>query len=86
MNKRRRFDKQFRVDAVMLLEASGKTAMAIVIGLGIPHDSLPRWKREFQEADKKTFPGHRDPRNEEVDCLLEENGELRMERDILKRQ
>lgn len=82
MNKRRWFDKQFKVDVVKLLVTSGKTTMAIAIDLGISRYSLSRWKREFQEVDKKAFPGHGNPRNEEVSRLLKENAELRIERVI----
>jgi transposase len=85
MKERRRFDKQFKIDAVNLLETSGKTATAVATDLGIPHDALCRWKREIKENNKLAFPGHGNPRDEEMVRLRKENVDLKMERDILKK-
>jgi len=85
MNERRRFDKQFKIDAVNLLETSGKSATAVAMDLGIPRDALCRWRRELNESDKRAFPGHGNPRDEEMSRLRKENADLKMERDILKK-
>lgn len=85
MNGRRRFNKQFKIDAVRLLETSGKTATVIAADLGITCDLLSRWKREMKDADEKAFTGHGNPRDEEIARLRKENADLRMERDILKK-
>lgn len=85
MKERRRFDKQFKIDAVNLLENSGKTATAVAADLGIPRDALSRWKREVMEDKEMAFPGHGNPRDEELARLRKENAELKMERDILKK-
>ena len=85
MTSRRKFDKQFKIDAVKLLESSGKTAKAVAADLGIRSDALSRWKREFDEEHKKAFPGHGNPRDEEVAQLRKENADLKIERDILKK-
>ena len=85
MNERRRFDKQFKIDAVKLLETSGKTATAIAADMGISSNALSRWKREIKETDKNAFSGHGNPRDEEMARLRKEIADLRMERDILKK-
>jgi transposase len=85
MEQRRKFDKQFKIDAVNLLENSNKTATAVAADLGIPRDALCRWRRELNEESKKAFPGHGNPRDEEIARLKKENAELKMERDILKK-
>jgi transposase len=85
MAGRRRFDKQFKVDAVRLLESSNKPATTIAIELGIPRDALSRWKRELNEENVVAFPGHGNPRDEELSRLRKECADLKMERDILKK-
>jgi len=85
MTERRRFDKQFKIDAVQLLKTSGKTATAIASDLGIPRDSLSRWKREFNEDNKRAFPGNGNPRDEDFVRLRKELADVKMERDILKK-
>ena len=85
MERIRKFDKQFKIDAVNLLENSDKTATAVATDLGIPRDALCRWRRELNEESKTAFPGHGNPRDEEIARLKKENAELKMERDILKK-
>lgn len=85
MTRRRRFDRQFKIDAVNMLKTSGKLHKEVADDLGIPRDALSRWKREFEEADMRSFPGNGNPRDEELARLRQENAELKMERDILKK-
>ena len=85
MKTRRTYDKQFKIDAVNLLENSDKTAAAIATDLGIPGDVLRRWRREQNEENIKAFPGHGIPRDEEIARMKKEIAELKMERDILKK-
>ena len=85
MRQRRNYDKQFKIDAVNLLESSGKTATAIAEDLGIPKDELCRWRRELKDETKKAFTGQGNPRDEEIARMKKEIAELKMERDILKK-
>jgi transposase len=85
MKERRRFDKQFKIDAVRLLESSDKTATALAAELGIPGNALSRWRRELNEDNVVAFTGHGNPRDEELSRLRKENADLKMERDILKK-
>jgi transposase len=85
MNTRRKFDKQFKIDAVNLLESSDKTATAVAEDLGIPRDALCRWRRELQDETRKAFTGHGNARDEELVRLRKEVANLKMERDILKK-
>jgi len=82
---RRRFDRQFKIDAVNLLKTSGKMHKEVASDLGIPRDALSRWKRELEETEVDAFPGHGNPRDDELARLRKENAELKMERDILKK-
>jgi transposase len=85
MKDRRKFDKQFKIDAVRFLETSGKKPTDVAIELGIPRDALSRWKREVNEENVKAFPGHGNPRDEELVRLRKELADVKMERDILKK-
>ncbi len=85
MKTRRRFDREFKIDAVRLLESSGKTAAEEETDLGIRSDALSRWKREMGESNVRAFPGHGNARDEELARLRKENAELKIERDILKK-
>jgi transposase-like protein len=85
MKQRRKFDKQFKIDAVKLLENSDKTATAVAADLGIPRDALCRWRRELNEESREAFTGSGNPRDEEMARLRKDNAELKMERDILKK-
>jgi len=85
MSARRKFNKEFKNDAVNLLESSNKTATAIAEELGIPRDALCRWRKELNDTTKQAFTGHGTPRDEEIARLKKENAELKMERDILKK-
>ena len=85
MNTRRKFDKQFKIDAVELLNSSDKTATKVANDLGIKPDLISRWKRELAEEGKSPFTGKGKPRDEEIARLKRENAELKMEREILKK-
>ena len=85
MSSRRKYDRQFKIDAVELLKRSEKAAVEVAKELGIKSDLLSRWKREFDEEDKLSFPGQGNPRDEELFRLRKENADLKMEREILKK-
>jgi transposase-like protein len=85
MKTRKKYNKQFKIDAVNLLNSSDKTVSEVARNLGIRQDLLSRWKREMEDEYKKPFTGHGNPRDEEIARLKKENAELKMERDILKK-
>jgi transposase len=85
MNTRRKYNKQFKIDAVNLVNSGNKTASEIARNLGIRPDLISRWKRELEQENMKPFTGHGNPRDEEIARLKKENAELKMERDILKK-
>jgi len=65
----------------------GVTAKDVERRLGIGQGVLSRWKRQFNEDHKQSFPGkgHLKPADEELRQLKRENERLRRERDILKK-
>jgi transposase len=88
MNKNRRtYTREFKLEALRLLETSGKSAAEIERDLGIGQGCLSRWKKKFQENGKEAFPGqgHIASDQERIRELERENEILRQERDILKK-
>ena len=83
--KRRKYSKEFKKDAVELLLRSGKTASKIAAELGIRYDLLSRWKKEYEAHDEKAFPGQGNPIEAELFKLKKELAHVKMERDILKK-
>ncbi len=84
------FSKEFKEQAVLLTETSGKKVSEIAHDLGIRENLLWRWKKELREAGANSFPGHgnRQPgteQEEEIRRLKEELLTVTMERDILKK-
>jgi transposase len=84
---RRQYTREFKLEAVRLLETSGRSASQIERELGIGSGCLGRWKRQFKEEGEYAFPGHgrQTPEQERIRQLERENEILRQQRDILKK-
>jgi transposase len=82
---RRQYTEEFKEGALRLIEQEDKTISQIARDLGIRRDMLQRWKREAEQQGLQAFPGHGNPRDEELARLKKENAELKEERDILKK-
>ena len=85
--KRKHYPKQFKVDAVKLVNEQGYKVSEAARNLGIHHSSLRRWKNQLITDGSKAFPGkgHISPEKEELHRIRKENERLRMEREILKK-
>lgn len=86
-SEHRTYEKAFKVEAVRLVQTSGKSISQVAQDLGIPDSNLSRWCREVEELGKQAFvgSGHQQPQEEELRRLKRENEILREERDILKK-
>jgi transposase len=84
---RRTYSREFKVEAVRLLETSGKSASQVERDLGIGKGNLWRWKRELAADSENAFPGQGrlTAEQERLRQLEGENEVLRQERDILKK-
>jgi transposase len=85
MSTRRKYDRQFKTDAVELWENSGKSMAEVARELGIAPNRLYRWKDQLRTDPAKAFPGNGVARDEEMERLRKEHAEMKMERDILKK-
>lgn len=84
---RKRYDAEFKREAVRLAEDSEKGDSAIERDLGLYQGAIGAWRRALQEDSKDAFPGtgHMKPPEEEIRRLRRELEEVRQERDILKK-
>lgn len=85
--KRRKYSREFKVEAVRLFEESDESASEVGRQLGISRNLIYRWRRQLLAEGKEAFPGAGQlPANEaELQRLRRENERLRQERDILKK-
>jgi transposase len=83
--KRRRFTREFKLEALRLVEG-GRSATEVARELGIGVESIYRWKREFA-ADHQAFPGNGNlkDRGKETEELRREVAQLRAENTFLKK-
>ena len=90
INKRRKYDRDFKQNAVLLCTEPGRSVAEVAENLGIAKDVLYRWRREYHLSNgKQAFPGNGvEALTEEQKRIRELEKELRetqMERDILKK-
>jgi transposase len=83
----KKYDKEFKLEAISLAMEPGNSATKIERDLGIGQGVISRWKRQFKHEDEQAFPGkgHLKPDDEFVRKLKRDNERLRRERDILKK-
>ncbi len=83
----RTFTKEFKLEAVQLVQTSGKSMTQIARDLGIADSTLHHWCKQLSAHGEQAFPGsgHQTPQEEEIRHLKRENELLRQERDILKK-
>lgn len=87
MGKRRKFSREFKLDAVRLIIEGNRTIANVSRSLGVRDNVLARWKREFEADPMVAFrgPGQRTPHDAEVARLRQQLAEVTEERDILKK-
>lgn len=85
--KHRKYDKQFKEEAVRLVTEGGRQVTDTARSLGIHENLLHTWKRKHKEDPAGSFPGkgHLKPQEEELRKLQRENANLKEEREILKK-
>jgi len=85
--KHRKYDRQFKEEAVRLVTEGGRQVTEVARSLGIHENLLHTWKRKYKEDPSGSFPGkgHLKPQEEELRKLQKENTNLKEEREILKK-
>src|SRR3989304_6551697 len=87
MEKQRKYDREFKLNAVKLYREGVGSLIKVSADLGIPMTTLAAWVKEFKENGEDSFPGSGSlkPCNEELFRLRKELADVKQERDILKK-
>jgi len=86
--QRQRFNKEFKLEAVRLLELGQKPATRLALELGIRRNLLYKWQKDLHGKAGEAFPGQgRKPRDRQSELarLRSELKKVSEERDILKK-
>ena len=85
--RRNKYSREFKVEAVKLIIEEGNKMVTVAKELGVHPTTLTRWKKEYAEDAKHSFPGkgYMKPEKEELARVKRENRRLRIENEILKK-
>ncbi len=87
MTTRKKYSKEFKLDAISLVLDQGYTRSEAARSLGINANMLGRWVKEQQADDGQAFRGNGKltPDQEEIRKLKTQVKRLQMEKEILKK-
>ncbi|MBL3591538.1 MAG: transposase [gamma proteobacterium endosymbiont of Lamellibrachia anaximandri] len=87
MKERKKYSKEFKLDAVSLVLEQGYSRREAASSLDINAQMLGRWVKEHQTEDGQAFRGNgkQNPEQEEIRKLKAQVKRLEMEKDILKK-
>ena len=85
--ERRRFGREFKLEAVKLVRERGVTVSQAARDLDLHENLLRKWVKDFAADPQHAFPGHGQmkPEQLEIEKLRREVAKLKAERDILKK-
>ena len=85
--ERRKFSREFKLEAVRLVKDRGVSVAQAARDLDLHENVLRKWIREADTDPRHSFPGHGQmkPEQLEIDRLRKEVVKLKAERDILKK-
>jgi transposase len=85
--RRRRFSREFKVEAVKLVRERGVSVAQAARDLDVHENVLRKWVKEFGADPVQAFPGRGQmkPEQQEIERLRREVHKLKAERDILKK-
>ena len=87
MTTRKKYSKEFKLDAISLVLEQEYSRAEAAKSLGINANMLSRWIKEHQRDEGQAFRGNGKltPEQEEIRRLNEEIRRLKMEKEILKK-
>ncbi len=87
MERRRKYDRQFKIEAVRLVIEDGRKATEVARNLGIHVNLIYLWKKQLAEDPEESFPGLGRLKASEAEFrqLQRELADVKEERDILKK-
>ena len=87
MTTRKKYSKEFKLDAISLVTEKGYTRAEAANSLGINANMLGRWIKDYQDDDGKAFRGNGKLTEEKAELreLRAKVKRLEMEKEILKK-
>jgi len=87
MRNKRKYDPEFKREAVRLVVEESLSIREVERNLGITYGVLKGWVQKLQDHQDAAFVGNVHPLSPEAELkqLRKENDQLRRERDILKK-
>ena len=87
MTKRKKYNKEFKLDAISLVTEKGYTRAEAANSLGVNATMLGRWIKEHQDDDGHAFRGNGKLTEEQAELreLRAKVKRLEMEKEILKK-
>jgi transposase len=88
MTKRKTFTREFKLEALRLLDSGEKTPADLARELGIPRNRLYKWREQLlAKGGEGAFPGQGRRRGEEAElaAMKREIARLKEENEILKK-
>ena len=85
--QRRKFGREFKIEAVRLIKDRGVSVAQASRDLDVHENVLRKWVRDLAADPAQAFPGHGQmkPEQLEIERLRREVAKLKAERDILKK-
>jgi transposase len=85
--ERRRFSREFKLEAVKLVRERGVMVAQAARDLDVHENVLRKWVKDFAADPQHAFPGQGQmkPEQVEIERLRREVQKLKVERDILKK-
>ncbi len=85
--ERRRFGREFKIEAVRLIKDRGVSVAQAARDLDVHDNVLRKWVKDFAADPAQAFPGQGQmkPEQLEIERLRREVAKLKAERDILKK-
>src|SRR4029450_2309629 len=85
--ERRKFTREFKLEAVRLIKERGVSYVQASQDLGVHVSQLRDWVKKFVDDPQHAFPGHGQMKPEQLEIarLKREVTKLKAERDILKK-
>ena len=88
-SKRRRYDAEFKRNAIALAEEPGRSAHSVEQALGIGNGLIGRWRRQLSNDGILAFPGNGvealTPDQKRIKDLEAQLQDTEMDREILKK-
>lgn len=87
MNEKKKYTKEFKLDAISLVKDQGYTRIEAAESLGIHRQLIGRWIKEHEAEGDESFRGAGKLSAEQLEIrrLKEEVKRLKMEKEILKK-